>query len=264
MRNSTISANTLFHFTSSKENIRNILTYTFSPRYCLEHIDFLGDDMPDIAIPMVCFCDIPLSQVTEHVDTYGKYAIGLSKDWAIRNGISPVFYVYRDSRTNAIFDKLSKSIMRLDKIKTLVKGLSKEEIDEMATLDILELLSFCKIYKGRMWRKGKLSAEKIFYNEREWRYVPKINELNEISDYLFLSKELFDNEEKRSQSNFDLQMFKIPFNPSDIKYIIVSEESERLEMIDMIEHIKGNNHSFNSLKVLNSKIISIDQIKDDF
>ena len=83
MTNNTISANTLFHFTKTIDNIRNILTDTFSPRYCLEHLAFMASENIDLAIPMVCFCDIPLSQIIDHVDTYGEYAIGLNKDWAM-------------------------------------------------------------------------------------------------------------------------------------------------------------------------------------
>ena len=59
MVNSWLSANTLFHFTNSLENIENILEQEFFPNYSLEVIQTL-DIEKEIAIPMVCFCDIPL------------------------------------------------------------------------------------------------------------------------------------------------------------------------------------------------------------
>ena len=37
-----LSANTLFHFTNNIDNIINILTNEFSPRYCMESFEFLG------------------------------------------------------------------------------------------------------------------------------------------------------------------------------------------------------------------------------
>lgn len=81
MNKTYLSANTLFHFTNNIDNIINILTNEFSPRYCMESFEFLGGCDLEIAIPMVCFCDIPLSQIKNHIENYGGYAIGLSKEW---------------------------------------------------------------------------------------------------------------------------------------------------------------------------------------
>lgn len=73
----TVSAITLFHFTSNIENLLGILTNNFYPRYCLEdHSAFfqeLDKEEAERAIPMVCFCDIPLSNIRKHISTYGRY-----------------------------------------------------------------------------------------------------------------------------------------------------------------------------------------------
>jgi hypothetical protein len=77
----TLSANTLFHFTNSFDNLEGILTNEFYPRYCLENFDvILAEllDLRELAIPMISFCDIPLSQIRKHVGYYGCYAIGLT------------------------------------------------------------------------------------------------------------------------------------------------------------------------------------------
>jgi len=260
MRNNTISANTLFHFTKTIDNIRNILTNTFSPRYCLEHMAFMENENLDLAIPMVCFCDIPLSQIIDHIDTYGEYAIGLNKEWAMSKGISPILYLYNDSTTNKVINELFKTTVRLDNVRKLLK----KDLTKLATFDFLELLYYCKSYKGKMWRDGKLKENKTFYNEREWRFVPNLNELELINPRLLINKEEFDDFSKRSEYNHQIEHFTLRFSPKDIKYIIISKESERLEMVNMIEHIKGNYYSMNDLKELNSKIISVEQIKEDF
>ena len=37
-------------------------------------------------------CDIPLTRTSEFCSRYGNHAIGLSKDWAMRNGVNPILY----------------------------------------------------------------------------------------------------------------------------------------------------------------------------
>ncbi|WP_339881414.1 abortive infection system antitoxin AbiGi family protein [uncultured Algoriphagus sp.] len=256
-----ISANTLFHFTKTLDNIKNILTNNFSPRYCLERIDFLSQNGKlDLAIPMICFCDIPLSQIINHVITYGDYAIGLGKDWAIKNGISPVLYLYNDSRTNRMLNSLFISSARIDMVKRLIK---KDETFQ-SSLDFMEFLFYCKIYKGDMWRDNKLVKKITFYDEREWRYVPNIQDLESINPRLIINKAEHNDFRVKQDYNEQLRKYQLKFTPTDIKYIIIKNESERLEMIRMIEDIKGSDFFMNDLKVLNSKIISIEQIKDDF
>ena len=46
---------------------------------------------------MVCFCDIPLSDIAEHTQKYGNYAIGLKKTWAMEQGVTPILYVHDNS-----------------------------------------------------------------------------------------------------------------------------------------------------------------------
>lgn len=256
-----ISANTIFHFTNSIENIKNILTKSFQPRYCLERIDYLNSNEKfDFAIPMVCFCDIPLSQITEHINTYGHYAIGLKKDWALNKGISPIIYIHPHSRTNIIFNGFFQNSIRLDSLK---KYLTKENSVENS-LEALEFMFYLKKYKGDMWRNSKLQKDIMFYNEREWRYVPQLREILKINPRLILNKDLFNDEKVQKVENEKISCLDLGFVPNDIKYIIVNKETERIDMSRAIEEIKGNSFTHNDLTVLKSKIISVEQIREDF
>lgn len=255
-----ISANTLFHFTGSIDNIKNILTNSFSPRYCLERLELIGMPFSDIAIPMVCFCDIPLSQILEHSKTYGNYAIGLKKEWAIKNGISPVIYFHNNSHTSKIINKLFSNILKLD---GMILSL-KKELPELPMINTVELMSYCKVYEGKMWRNNELKEGIKFYNEREWRFVPDHLALKSINPRIIINKDEYNNKNIRLNLNDLLSVLKIEFKPEDIKYIIISEENERVKMVQLIEDIKGNDFNVNELKELCSKIISTEQIKDDF
>lgn len=260
MANHTISANTLFHFTKSISNLSNILTHTFSPKYCLEHISLIPEDNLDLAIPMVCFCDIPLSQIKDHVDTYGEYAIGLSKEWAMSNGISPILYLYNNSFTHQILDKLFNAAFSLDKLEYS----NSKNVNDSSILSFFSLVFHTKPYIGKMWRDGKLKGNTTFYNEREWRFVPNISDLESFKARLSLRKDEYVIESERKKYNAKLEAIKIRFTPNDIKYIIVSKESERLRMVEMIEGIKLGTYSTDEIKELNSKILSVEQIKEDF
>jgi len=46
---------------------------------------------------VICFCDILADQANYHRKCYGDIAIVLTKDWGIRNNISPVRYVHKSS-----------------------------------------------------------------------------------------------------------------------------------------------------------------------
>lgn len=84
-----ISTNSIIHYTSSYGALTSILKEGFRLKYCLEVLD-LGKTKSRAAHPMLSFCDIPLSDSTQHFAVYGRYGIGLSKSWAISNGVNPV------------------------------------------------------------------------------------------------------------------------------------------------------------------------------
>ena len=65
----SLSSTSLFHFTKSYDIVVKILESGLWPRFCIER-DW-GDK--DLAIPMVCACDIPLSEIGLHQKKYGKY-----------------------------------------------------------------------------------------------------------------------------------------------------------------------------------------------
>src|SRR3989304_3361018 len=96
---SILSSETLFHFTDSIIKLKSILKNEFYPRYSLESypLDPKESSILEIGVPMVSFCDIPLSRVKEHVTIYGYYGIGMSKEWAEKKGLNPVLYLYNGS-----------------------------------------------------------------------------------------------------------------------------------------------------------------------
>ncbi len=268
---STISSNTLFHFTPKIENVINILENEFRPHFCLEDLNIITSDLGFrdelvFAIPMVCFCDIPLSQVKVHMETYGKYGIGLSKEWGKQNQISPMLYAYENSAITFGARKMLEKVIEFFlngnvhfentpvNIITNIKYIAKV-VDELEWIE-----SFIKPYEGKLWRDGKYSSDKIrFYNEREWRFVPKLPE--EFSPHRLTKAEYLDEKKKDSANEKLRENCILKFKPSDIKYIIVKKDDE---IISIINEIKLSKYDDDQKKLLYSRVISSEQILEDF
>jgi hypothetical protein len=255
----TISSNTLFHFTD-KKSVIGILKEGFMPYLCMQDLNFILTDNPTEefaeelhqAIPMVCFCDIPLSQSKNHLGRYGRYGIGLSKDWGMENNISPVLYAYSDPHKGS---EITLVIQQM-----LIRLYEKSDLDNRLWDDIYRICCFAKQYKGKLWKKEEesFSDEINFYDEREWRYVPPCKEL---SNYCLKKREFLD-KSQRDKINHKLEKMPLKFKASDIKYIIVSSEEEIISIIKEIEEIDG--YKSDDKWLLFTKVISAKQIEEDF
>ena len=240
-------SHTLFHFTKSIETLKSIIKHGFWPRYCAEDVNWLGYKKYEfIAYPMVCFCDIPLSRTEEHVRFYGEYGIGLSKDWAECNKITPIQYVSTSSNIPRTFREIIDLSFHLEDGK---KFKSKQ--------NIRYLLAHSKPTEGNMVIAGKV-VQKEFYQESEWRYVPLHDE---VIDYV--KKEEFENETRLEELNqLSKEHCSIKFSPRDIKYIFVKNDSDIPEIINFIQE-KLEEFPSVDLKVLLSRVTSLESISRD-
>lgn len=62
--------------------------------YALNLFEKLPERNNGYAVPLACFCDIPLGMIKEHLDWYGKFGIGINRAYARSLGINPVWYVH--------------------------------------------------------------------------------------------------------------------------------------------------------------------------
>jgi hypothetical protein len=74
-----LSSNSVIHFTKNLKSFNGILSNNFEIRYCRETL-ITKNRTFDFLTPMVCFCDIPFSQIIDHIKNYGAYGIGLKKN----------------------------------------------------------------------------------------------------------------------------------------------------------------------------------------
>jgi hypothetical protein len=248
-----VNTQTLIHFTENIDNLFSILEGDFYSFMSLEDYSIISDfdDRNRAGIPITCFCDIPLHLVKDHMAEYGKYGVGLSKEWGMNAGLNPVIYLKENSA-------LQKSIYEIK--EHLFYG--ESNIGKFTEKDRLtwELLTYIKPYNGISHKTGK---PKVFYDECEWRFSPGIYNVYErtkklpilFEDRFYKEKDLF---------NSILKDFPLKYKPSDIKYLIVESEDDILPIISKIEEIKALKYGPDELKILKSKIIPAQYMLDDF
>lgn len=246
-----ISSNTLFHFTKDLKALRSILENNFWPMLSVEENNILDGPMRKLAIPMVCFGDIPLGNIEAHMKKYGDYAIGLKYSWAKNSGINPVWYVNHSS-------SIRKNIR--DIYVNNPNYLLADDGSDQGNL-MMYLLCYLKKHSTKTHpTDGSIGKVIDYYDEREWRYVPR---LFESGERLFLTNEENSNEERHNHIQEILKQHPLCFQPSDINDIIVHKDSEVLDMKHLLEKVKVN-YSDKDREILVTKILSAQRIKNDF
>lgn len=160
----------LFHFTS-KEGLFGILEHNFVVSYSRETI--IGKNKQiGFAVPMVSFCDLRLSELKEHMSKYKGYGLGLSKTWAKKRNLNPVFYVSKScSFTGNFISAVEQLHAHLDSIQDC----QQFNAASAAYIDILNAYRYIKNYQADLVRNGKKTVPNYrFADEREWRYVPRL------------------------------------------------------------------------------------------
>ncbi|MEN2413243.1 abortive infection system antitoxin AbiGi family protein [Flavobacterium mesophilum] len=256
MPNNSLHPNILFHFTN-KVALFGILRDTFKISYAREQI--IGPkNRKEFAVPMVSFCDLKLSELKKFIDDdYGKYGIGLTKEWANRNNLNPVMYISRHCNvTDNLINGIEGIYRHLNSLNSM------EEITRLGEdyKNIIDIYRYIKNYDGELKRKNKpLEPNYRFADDREWRYVPNINTIN-INPFIPISR--IRTSEQKQQLNATMNHLGLNFQPEDIKYLIVEKEEEIIELINHLESVKGR-FDIQTRRRLSSRILTIEQIQND-
>lgn len=298
------SANTLFHFAKKYGYLKTILTKrAIIPRYCVETMDYLhiqsGDlQIQEVAVLQKCFCDIPLHKLADtfsvvgsgkvydaltseeqfrlkhkntHFDLYGGFAIGFSKGWSESKRLQPIHYLNTESSYSGHFEKL------------LPVALSEEDLPDVYVNDVLYRLAFIKPLHGIMQRNFerddgttvKVDIYKNFHDECEWRFVPEhiitetFNLSNVIANPNIVKSDDIVWELNKSLEDERYHPLWLDFDYDDIRYLIVPDSRYRIELINAIDEIPGENFSADTdvelqKKILISKILVLNEVRRDW
>ena len=168
--------NHIFHYTNNFEVFLKILNNGFIPSYCEEKINDI-----EYYIPMVSFCNIPLRDVDLYM-RYGKYGIGMSLEWALKNSISPVIYIHENTPFRD-FNKSLNSIGLNNMIEQLFDNQTFSNIENNIKNNIerhtenskkISEINISLIQFFKNWKTYYKKNEIITYQEREWRFIPEL------------------------------------------------------------------------------------------
>ena len=192
---------------------------------------------------MVCFCDIPISRISDHTSVYGEYGIVLTREWGISKGLNPIFYISSSSNVRG-------SLLGMFK--------NPSEAEPQSKFYVMNTLAHLKPLKGGITIHGEYVV-KSFYEECEWRYVPIIEE----GRYAFLSPEEFENEEILESANEERRADgMLKFTVNDIRHLFVKNNDDVPPFVDFIES-QLTSYTSNDRKLLFTRIITLEEILPD-
>lgn len=223
-----------------------------------------------IAIPMICFCDIPLMKTIKHRGLYGNYCIGIDKEKAKELlPLNPVFYVSSDWISHTIEDlvdctptektiksqKIENQDVKLSDVLARASAMIKEQqAGNMST-------SNYKLIPAISTLLSVVKTDISCYDEREWRIFYSKNGQMEFG----LTKNQFDENQQIYQDR--LKTCYVTLDSDIIKQIIVPKEQMIPRVINRIHKLKtilGKPVTEDDKLLLISKISSFERIDGDY
>lgn len=205
-----LSSNILWHQTNEQGFYEILKSKKLRYSYCLERIIPEFKFKP-IAFPMISVSDYPLSEIGNNQWAYGNYCIGFKQIWGVKAGFSPVTYCSLGSRSLQVLNILLDDSMKND-IQSRFGA-------------VMYLFAHMKFVQAPLVTKHKKFKNYRFYDEREWRVVPYITEIDNSELWPFFDEEGY-KEFKEGNNGSSLLDIGVDFNYDDIRYIIVDKEED--------------------------------------
>ena len=214
--------NILIHSTKEFTTLLSIInTRSFRLSISEETFSFSQKRISYAAHPMVAFSEFRPSTLADAKITYGKYALGMSKEWARGSNISPVLYVGENSTA-------AKGMATLIKARKV-----KNKLSDDLRLAIMEVKSFVKNEVGY---NSHFEVDNFdFKSENEWRYVPEKSKM----DGNYISHNVSTYRRKQEYYNAKLSKYPLKFEYNDIAAIFVATKHETDEFIQLYPKLAG-------------------------
>lgn len=250
-----LSSNTLLHQTDFYGLSGILKAKSFQLSYSLEEIRSTLDLHFKYAFPMVSFSDIPFSDLINHLNKYGGFSIGMKREWIIKKRFTPVCYYSNHS-------PLIENMIERFKFHQLQKNEISLLADNLDLNAYLYHLAHAKNYEGYLKTSKKEYKSYRFSDEREWRYVPKIEALQRLEQFFYLTEDEYNT--KKKEYNDNILKFQLFFEVTDIQYIIVKEEYQVAKFKEYLKKMFKREIDKIGWNNININFFSCKQIENDF
>ena len=186
---------------------------------------------------------------------YGNYALVMKKSWAKSKGLNPVLYFEEHSLLTGILGELEYLSHAVESAAEITDA-EDSVICRAKSLEksMYGLFGYIKSYQNKV-KTGKIPENYIFYDEKEWRYVPHHSELKQEDKLeLLISKERY--EQNKEYFNSKAREYKLSFEIEDMEHVVLSHKKEIKELKKKL--LGNTNISYEQLK---GKIKIFDKIK---
>ena len=126
-------------------------------------------------------------------------------------------------------------------------------------MKIVDTYRYIKNYQGNLTRDGKTTHDFRFADEREWRYVPPLK-TPDILPFIPITR--IKTKKQKEEHNQQVSHLRLHFQPEDIKYLIVDNEDDIVDLINHLRKVK-NRFSQHDIDRLLSRILTAEQIHND-
>ena len=215
---------TLYHITKKENLISILIDATFKTSYSREIV--IGEYKKTVfGAPMVSFCNLPPSKLKTIMGSYGKFGIGLTKEWADRQEVKEVKYVHKQCESIVnLLNWLDENYVRVINEGTFEKH---NEYNKKHNK-----LRYIKNIHGERWNYEN-PIPYCFAKENEWRFVPNISA--DIPAFLSI-KEICTSCQKAWYNKY-ANKIELSFQPGDVECIIVENKSDTNDLIRCLQFI---------------------------
>lgn len=279
------NVDTLFHGTKNLSSLLSIIKNGFYASYADEVFA-----KRKIKILMVSFSNIPLIEARKQVN-YGDYLIGLKRSWGLNKRLHPVAYSYEESIYENNINYIEQEAafgartMQIKQIKNDVIGiepnpdyfqyisrLAKQNLSLETTLTLENLFTnlYSKSNEMQLYYKHFSTYDKkgnlrFAYNDREWRYIPEINDVIKLIFESTYQKDYY-NPEYSKYSDLKKPHFKdnpLLFDLNDINYIVVKKKDDIKKVFKALNSKFSEKSVYENLVQGELSILSMDKIWND-
>ena len=196
-----------------------------------------------------------MHKLDDHLSWYGYYGLAFSKEWGMSKKIQPIQYINPDSELRKDFATAFSAALKAEPTK-------KTSAQSKMKSFLLHQLMYYKPYSGMFEnRNTKKRCRKCFTDECEWRFIPDVS----IAGFqpVYYDQKIINAGGLVDMSNAmsGVPEISLKFEYSDVKYIIVKDNSDFVKLTTAITELGMDDISEHELI---SKVLVWENSKGDF